>query len=128
MSLVITDSNILQIEENSIKVCSNIITDDILLTGPVVGLILIYLEGIFQLCQKYKSSFKMSKYKFFTDEVKFVGHDIMRNGNSPALSKFNIVKSWKLPSTDQIISFLISFVKYYHKYLLYHKIYVKPLR
>ena len=67
------------------------VIDDILLWSNNIQAILIYLECICRVFQKYRVSFRLDKCEFLKERVEFVGHDLTADGNSPAASKFNMI-------------------------------------
>ena len=52
----------------------------------------------------------------------------MSQGNAPASSKFNMIRDCKLPKTGQMLFSFIGLVTFYHKYIPYQEIRIKPLR
>ena len=57
-----------------------------------------------------------------------MGHDILRHGNSPAQSKFNLLNDWDLPKSGQCLFSFIRLVNFYHRYAPYMEIKLKPLK
>ena len=78
-------------------------------------------------CQ-YQVSFKLSKCEFLSERTEYVGHDICPSGNSPAASKFQMINDWPLPLHGQSLFSFISLVTFYHWFIPYHKLRIKPLR
>ena len=107
---------------------SKIIIDDILAWCSSASLMLTFLECIFKVCCKYRSSFKLSKCEFFTNKAEFVGYNIASTGNSPAESKFNMNNDWDLPITGQALFSFIGLVTFYNRFAPYHEMRIKPLR
>ena len=60
--------------------------------------------------QKYCVSFKLSKCEFISIRVEYVGHDLLKDVNTPARSKFNLTNDWKLPDTGQSLFSFIGLV------------------
>ena len=50
-----------------------------------------------------------------------MGHDILRHGDSPAQSKFNLLNDWEPPKSGQSL-FFIGLVNFYHRYAPYMEI------
>ena len=92
-NLVFTETGQIAINGELFRFGSNVIIDDILLWGSDLELMFVYLECVFRISKKYQSSFKLNKCEFFSNRVKFVAHDILSAGNSPASSKFNQVQT-----------------------------------
>ena len=67
------------------------IIDDILNWSSNITAILIYLKRVRKVFQKYRVSFRLDKCDFLKDQVKFVGRDLLADGNCPVTSKFNMV-------------------------------------
>ena len=78
--------------------------------------------------KKYRVIFKLSKCEFLSDCVEYVGHDLLRDGNSPASSKFDLTNNWKLPPTGQILFTFVGLISVYNNFLPYHEVRIKPLR
>ena len=62
------------------------------------------------------------------ERVEYVGHDILRTGNCPAQSKFNLINDWKLPTSGTSLFSFIGLINFYHRYAPYMEIRLKPLR
>jgi hypothetical protein len=107
---------------------SKVIIDDILLFGNSTKYLILYFECVCQVFQKYRVSFQLKKCEFFKDRIEYVGHDLRPKGNSPAASKFDLINDWPLPTSGQSLHSLIGLVNYYHRYIPYFEIIIKPLR
>ena len=70
----------------------------------------------------------MIKCDFLKERVEYVGHDILKNVNPPASSKFNLINDWALPNTGQSFFSFIGLVTFYHRFSPYHKMRLKILR
>ena len=111
-----------------IVIGSKIIIDDILLYSTHQALLLIYLDCICKIFQKYRCSFQLKKCEFLKERVEYVGHDLTSQGNCPAQSKFELINDWPLPENGQSLHSFIGLLNFYHKYLPYMEIRLKPLR
>ena len=52
----------------------------------------------------------------------------MRHGNSPAMSKFDMITDWPIPTSGQSLFSFIDLVNFYHRYAPYMEVRLKPLR
>ena len=87
-----------------------------------------YFECVCQVFLKYRVSFRLDKCEFMMPRVEYVGHDILNNGNSSALSKFKMIDDWPLPRNGQSLFSFIGLVNFYHRYAPYMELRLKPLR
>lgn len=121
-------NNKIHINNEEEVIDSKIIIDDILLFSTRISLLLIYLDCVCTVFQKYRCSFQLKKCEFFKDRVEYVGHDILSDGNCPAQSKFDMINNWPLPSTGSQLHSFIGLINFYHKYHPCIEIILKPLR
>ena len=70
---------------------SKTIIDDILLWCDKKDLTLLLFTCVCEVFKKYRVSFRLDKCEFLKEQVEYVGHDILRHGNSPVQSKFNLL-------------------------------------
>jgi hypothetical protein len=81
--------------------------DDILIYSKNEAKHAKHLRIVLQRLSDHKLYAKFSKYEFWLDSVKFLGHTISKDGISVDLSKVQEVMDWKQPkSVHQIRSFL----------------------
>ena len=78
--------------------------------------------------QKSRASFRFDKCVFLKERVEFVGHDLNADGNYPAAGKFDVIRDWILPTTGQSLHSFFGMVIFYHRYVSYLEIRIKPLR
>ena len=64
---------------------------------------------------KYREYFERGKCDFLSTRFEFVGHDIMPTGNTPAVSKYDLITAWKLPITPAGLHSFLSLVNFYLK-------------
>ena len=57
-----------------------------------------------------------------------MGHDLTSSGNCPAQSKFDLIKNWPLQSWGPSLHSFIGLLNFYHNYVPYFEITLKPLR
>ena len=74
-------------------ICNDlIIIDDIFLFSNHTPTLLYYFSCVAQVFTKYRLSFKLSKYGFLKDRVKYIGQNLTANGNCTAASKFSLLQ------------------------------------
>ena len=103
------------------------IIDDIMIWATYIPAVLLYLECVCRVFQKYRVSFRLDKCTFLQERVEFVGHDLTADGNFPAASKFDMIRDWVLPTTGQSLHSFVGLVVFYHRYAPYLEIWIKPL-
>ena len=104
------------------------IIDDILIWSTNQSLVLIYFECVCKVFQKYRVSFRLDKCEFLKERVEYVGHDLTPSGNCPAMSKFDMINDWNLPETGQSLHSFVGLINFYHHYVPYFEMRIKPLR
>ena len=119
-----------QIFIRALKLFSGISTiiDDIFLFCRNIDAILLYLECVCRMFQKYRVSFWLDKCDFLKDRIEYVGHGIIAQVNCPAQSKFDLIKNWELPKNGQALFLFIGLVQFYHRCAPYFEIRMKFLR
>ena len=128
MIITVTATNILMIGNTKLVWGSKTIIDDILLWCAFQDLVLVLFTCVCEVFKKYRVSFRLDKCEFLKERVEYVGHDILRNGNCPAKSKFDLLNDWDLPTSGQSLFSFIGLVNFYHRYAPYMEIKLKPLR
>ena len=107
---------------------SKIIIDDILAFGNIMKYLLQYTHCICTVFKKYRVSFQLKKCEFLKERVEYVGHDLTSSGNCPAQSKFDLINNWELPKHGPSLHSFIGLINFYHKYIPFFEITLKPLR
>ncbi len=126
--VTVSSDNIISIANKRIELGSKVIIDDILLYSTNLDILLLYFDCICTTFSKYRCSFQLKKCEFLKDRVEYVGHDLTSDGNCPAQSKFNLIHNWPLPTSGQSLHSLIGLLNFYHKYIPFMEIKLKPLR
>jgi hypothetical protein len=91
--------------------------DDILIYSKMKEDHANHIRVILQRLRDHRLYAKFSKYEFWLDSVKFLGHTISRKGISVDPTKVQEVMDWKPPtSVHQIRSFL-GLAGYYHRFI-----------
>ena len=116
------------VSHKRIVIGSKIIIDDILLYSTHHSLLLLYLDCICKTFQKFRCSFQLKKCEFLKQRVEYVGHDLTSAGNCPAQSKFDMINDWPIPTGGQSLHSFIGLLNFYHKYIPYMELRLKPLR
>ena len=62
------------------------------------------------------------------DIVEYVGHDLSPTDNFPVKYKFNMINDWKLPTYSQGLHSFIGLINFYHYYVPYFEVRIKPLQ
>jgi len=124
----VTDANEIFVGKSKIVSGSRTIINNIILFCSYKELILLYFEFVCIVFQKYRVSFRMDKCEFLMERVEYVGIDIMKQGNTPAQSKFDMINDWKLLKSGQSLFSFIGMINFYHRYAPYFEIKLKPLR
>ena len=91
-----SSDSVITMDGKEITAGSKSITDDILLWCFHEGLVIMYFECVYAVFQKYHVRFKLSKCKFLSNRVEYVGHDLLRNDITPAKAKFDLINDWDL--------------------------------
>ena len=107
---------------------SKAIIDDVLLWCDAKSLLILYFEYVCTLFLKYRVSFRLDKCEFMKPRVEYVGPDILNDGNSPVVLKFDMINNWPLPTTGKSLFSSIGLVNVYHRYAPYMELRLKPLR
>jgi hypothetical protein len=96
---------------------TRIIVDDIVSHGPTVNASLLYMECQLKVCQSYCLSLSLRKSFIFPKQFEFVGNDVSPDGNWPAQTKHQLLKSWPKPETVWDIAKFIGFTQFYSIYI-----------
>ena len=72
--------------------------------------------------------FVPKKCLFFPDRLEFVGIDVCKDGNKPAQSKHDLLKSWPVPKTAQDVASLVRFANFYAQFIPQFEPRIKNLR
>ena len=126
--VTVTATNEVRLDGLLTQTGSKGIIDDILIWSTHQELVLTYFECVCKIFQKYRVSFRLDKCEFLKDRVEYVGHDLTPAGNCPAMSKFDMINDWNLPETGQSLHSFVGLVNFYHNYVPYFEMRIKPLR
>ena len=116
------------IDTKRLTIGSKIIIDDILAFGNMMKYLLKYVHCICNVFKKYRVNFQLKKCDLLKDQVEYVGHDLTSDGNCPTQSKFDLISNWELPMHGPSLHSFIGLVNFYHKYIPFFEITLKPLQ
>ena len=91
--------------------------DDIVIFSASFNQHLQRLEMALSRLQPHNLKLKMSKYHFFQQEVKYLGHVISSAGVATDPEKTRAVAKWKRPSTVTDLHSFLGFCSYYRRFL-----------
>ena len=128
LPITLTANNDIMIGGKKLIWGSKTIIDDILLWCAIKEIATLLFRCVCKIFKKYRVSFRLDKCEFMKSRVEYVGHDILRKGNSPAQSKFDLIQDWKLPESGSTLFSFIGLVNFYHRYAPYMEMRLKPLR
>ena len=95
----------------------NIYVDDFAVASKDVEKHFRALRTIFDKCVKYSLRLKISKCKWFEDHIKFVGHDISKNGRKPTPQYLGKIFQLKKPTTTKEFQHYFSTINYLNEYI-----------
>ena len=96
---------------------TKIIVDDIFSWAKCYKTAFALLRCQLQVCRSQNLSLSLRKSLFFPDRLEFVGIDVCADGNKPAQSKYNLLKTWPKPRTAQDIASFIGFIIFYAQFI-----------
>eukprot|EP00978_Attheya_sp_CCMP212_P028534 scaffold98746_cov61-Attheya_sp.AAC.5 len=86
------------------------------------------LRAVCTVARKYHLTWKLKKCRWFPKKFEYVGVDLSIEGNQPASSKFELIKTWKTPTTPRKIMSFIRFAIFYVRRIPYFELRAKPMR
>ena len=93
------------------------IVDDVILYAYTVEALLQYFEAVLEILQHYRVTVKLRKCRFIQTKAKFVGMDILSQGNTPAQSKDEAFQKTTHPRSYTDLRGFIGFVGFYQEFL-----------
>ncbi len=106
----------------------NNIVDDIFNWAISFDSALKYMECQLQICKAYHLTLSLKKSCFFLKCFKFVGANVLPDGNCPAMSKHQLLDHWPTPEFVRDIASFIGSVQFYSAFILYFEVRAKPLQ
>ena len=107
---------------------SRIVIDNILLYGTNVCQLLRYFPSVATILVKYRLSFKLVKYKFFSKRVEYLGYDFLSSGNCLAKSKVDLITEWPIQVHGTSLLFFIGLCNFYNCFSPWFEVSIKPLQ
>ena len=104
------------------------IVDDVFSWAQTLENALTLIECQLRVCKAYRLSLKLGKSFFFPKRVEFVGIDVCPDGNRPAMSKFELIRTWPDPLTVRDVAKLVGFGQFYSSFLPNFELLIGPLR
>ena len=107
---------------------TRIIVDNIFSFAITFLVALQYLRCQLMVCPAQNLSLKLGKCHFFPVRVEYVGIDVTREGNRPAQSKFDLLKTWPKPTIIRDIASFVGFAVFYAAFIPLFETRVQTLR
>ena len=107
---------------------TNIIVDDILSWALDVKRALVYMRCQLAVAQSQNLSLSLKKTHIFPERFEFVGTDVCPDGNRPAQSKGEFLRTWPQPYSVRCVARFVGFVQFYSRYLPWMEVRLAPLR
>ena len=101
--------------------------DDGVVGGETLEQLYLNVRQVLEVLQKNQMVVKRSKLQFFKTSLKFLGHNISREGVSPQAEKVEAVRNWPLPTTKSHLRSFLGLVQYYAAYIYGAADKAKPL-
>ena len=101
--------------------------DDGVIGGETLEQLYLNVRQVLEVLQKNQMVVKRSKLQFFKTSLKFLGHNISREGVSPQAEKVEAVRNWPLPTTKSHLRSFLGLVQYYAAYIYGAADKAKPL-
>jgi len=107
---------------------SAIIIDDVMLFAKNVIALLAYFISMLMTLQHHRVAINLKKTRFLPTRAEFLGVDVMKNGNSPAKSKYGALLKLERPKLFTDLRMLIGLFGFYSKWLPYYEQRIVPWR
>jgi len=107
---------------------TRIIVDDIFSWAPTFDDFIKYLICQLEVCMSQNLSLSLKKCLFCPERIEFVGHDVCEDGNRPAQSKHELLKTWPTFQVARDVASFLGFLNFYSKYIPCFEQRVAPLR
>ena len=120
--VVVTETDEIFIGTIKLVSGSRTIIGDILLFCINLDAILLCLECVWRVFQKYCVIIWLDKCDLLNDSIECVGHDVTDHVNCPAQSKLYLINNWWPPKNIQALFLFIGLVNSYHQYSPYFEI------
>jgi hypothetical protein len=107
---------------------SAVIVDDVILFAMTILQLLFYFTCVLEVLQHHRVTVKLNKTRFLPKRAEFVGVDILRDGNTPAQSKNEAIRSLSTLKLFGDLSMLIGFIGFYRKWIPNYEDRIGPWR
>ena len=106
---------------------TRIIVDDILSWASMLKTALLYMECQLRVCLSQNLSLSLKKTHIFPVRMEFIGIDVSEDGNRPAMSKHQLLRTWPDPLIVRDIASLIGFAIFYSSFIPHFEVCTKRL-
>ena len=107
---------------------TRLIVDDLFSWARTFGTFLSYFECQLMVCQSQNLSLSLKKTHINPQRLEFVGIDVSHDGNRPAMSKHQLLRTWADPTTVRDIASLVGFAVFYSMFIPHFEARVSRLR
>lgn len=107
---------------------TRIIVDDIFAHTIRWAIAKILLESQLRVSRSQNFSLNLRKCHFFPERLEFVGIDVTPDGNRPAQSKHELLKTWPTPMIVKDVASFIGFAIFYSKFIPMFEVRISRLR
>ena len=111
------DLLILQMGITEAQVRTDNIVDDLILGALTHRLALKSLRGVLIVLMKYRCTVKLKKCSFLKTRTKFVGINILAEGNSPSQQKIVEMKKLEQPRTFRDLIMVVGMFGFYYQFI-----------
>ncbi len=107
---------------------TNVIMDDIFNWASSFNMALQYMEYQLRICKAYHLTLSLKKSQFFLKQFKFVGIDVLPDGNRPAMSKHQLLEHWPKPEYIHDVASFVGFLQFYSAFIPFFEVRATLLR
>jgi hypothetical protein len=115
-------------QKTTSKPGSAVIVDDVILFAKTLWQLLFYFTCVLSVLQHHRVTVKLLKTRFLPKRPEFVGVDIMKEGNSPAKSKYDAIDSLERPELFTDLRMLIGMIGFYRHWVPLYEERIGPYR
>ncbi|KAL3786998.1 hypothetical protein HJC23_005509 [Cyclotella cryptica] len=107
---------------------TRIIVDDLWSWAKTLPIALAYLKCQLRTMLAQRLSLSLKKCHFFPKRIEFVGIDVSRDDNRPAMSKHKLLKTWPKPTIIRDIASFVGFAVFYAVFIPFFELRATRLR